>query len=218
MKDKIDNLTWEPHIGKNYNKLGKEDRLLIVGESHYLAQNDQGIEEANNSNFTQITIGNFGYNSKNRFFTNIRKIVLGQKADNPSLLWDNCAFYNFIQRPMKDAKERPTKQDFIEGWNVFFELVKELQPSLVLFAGSTAANVLHDNKSTLMSADRNFERVKWIYKIGRNYMKQVDFNFNGSESLQVVCTLHPSKCPNTKSWHDYFIKQSKGKLNYLHNL
>ncbi len=211
LTSKIQGLQREPFIGKNYFQLPKEDRLLIVGESHYTSDE----KESTDINLTVNTVGNFGWNDKIKFFTNMRKIVLEKSKHEPSQLWNNCAFYNFIQSVMKSPTERPSKQDWIESWRVFFELMKFLEPTIVVFGGTSAANVLAKNKSILCSNEHDFDRVRYDTQIGKYCAKRTEITLSSGHNIRVLFLLHPSRISNIQPWREYFLKMSNGKLSYL---
>lgn len=132
---KIEGLRWLPYIGDLYDRQSK--KILIVGESHYESNDpkDKLAQMIGDKKYTRNIIkvwamhlldiaeilvpGKLKSLTKQSMFANLHR-ALGADNDNSTKLWNNLAFYNFVQRPMKDGtKNRPTNTDFTDGWNVF---------------------------------------------------------------------------------------------------
>lgn len=139
----IEGLTWLPWIGREYFR--SEHRLLIVGESHYLTGTKSNLQEVSQPDFTRNVIQTFcvDHNKPQPTFDNLIRCLSGEQkltAKMRAEMWQQLAFYNFVQRPMKTNQKRPTKEDLQKGWNVFAELIKILQPTECIFVGFAAAD------------------------------------------------------------------------------
>ena len=80
---------------------------------------------------------------------NINRALVGSNNFDGKLLWNNIAFYNFIQRPMKTVDERPAWEDFLNGWRTFADVVKILKPTACIFIGNSAANFFNEAMAAL---------------------------------------------------------------------
>ncbi|MDB5250411.1 MAG: hypothetical protein JWQ40_4805 [Segetibacter sp.] len=150
----INNLKWLPWIGQDYFDLKGDERILIVGESHYQDDSNVSIEKHKDPEFTRRVVKELGvdkYYEKVQLFKNLHLALLGTDTFEGKLLWDKVCFYNFIQRPMDTNKGRPSKEDLIGGWQVFEELIKKIKPRYCLFVGtsSTASYLSGMSNSTL---------------------------------------------------------------------
>ena len=141
--EEIQGLKWLPWIGAKY--FDTEQRLLIVGESHYLLpKNDKHYEknkqEAEQPDFTRNVVQTYCLENKKPqpFYDNLNRCLFGKLDAKEE--WQQLAFYNFIQRPMKNNKKRPKSEDWETGWTVFAKLIKVLKPTKCIFIGVAAAD------------------------------------------------------------------------------
>ena len=151
--EKIQDLKWLPWIGIDY--FTSDERLLIVGESHYLLPEDNPYYEKNKDevnspekDFTRNVVQTFCIDHKKvqPMFDNLNRCLFGKRdmkkitLDMRKAKWQQLAFYNFVQRPMENNQKRPTGEDLENGWKVFAELIKILQPTECIFIGVAAAD------------------------------------------------------------------------------
>ena len=141
--EEIKGLRWLPWIGKEY--IYSEQRMLIVGESHYLTGTEKNRLEAEQPDFTRNVIQTFcvDHMDAQPTFDNLIRCLFGNQKTTPEMrmeLWKRHAFYNFVQRPMKTNKKRPKKEDWQSGWTVFAELIQILKPTKCIFIGVAAAD------------------------------------------------------------------------------
>ena len=167
---KIQNLKWLPWIGNNY--FVQDKRLLIVAESQY-AQGE--TEEEYAKDFAVVNSENFTINAiqqtqienhyKHLALDNFLKAMFGNASINKEKLWQEIAFYNFVQRSMNyssfdgNKTEQPTNKDFDEGWKVFAEVIKILKPTDCVFIGVSAATGFERMMDSL-----NIQRTERIYR------------------------------------------------------
>lgn len=171
----IEELKWFPWVGDSYKN--NPVKILIVGESHYDSSNDLDDklgQMINDKEYTRNIIKVWAIHSiedaqklvpkkinvltQQPMFANLHRAI-GINNNDTERLWENVAFYNFIQRPMKNLKkDRPSKNDFIKGWKVLFKLLDILTPDYCLFIGTTSANFLNN------AIPKNMERIKISYK------------------------------------------------------
>ena len=121
------NLTYKPHIGKNYgnSELG---RLLIIGDSHYF---NNGLPK-NLPAFTVEKIKELRIISAN-FYDKVDAVLnQGGKHD----IWDNIAFANAIQTPFSSSDQKPTKNDLDIAKLAFREYLDMTKPEKVIVFSS----------------------------------------------------------------------------------
>lgn len=202
----VEGLTWFPWVGSNYN----ENKLLLVGESHYAKDKGKNDFFLTNKNATVGTIEDVIKGVTWKLFSNTQHALLGTEKVDKGALWSNLAFYNFIQRPMQTTKGRPTPNDYIEGWKVFFELLEIIKPTHCIFLGSSGAKYLWSliekndngvfikNKCSLEQRDR---------KIGRFLGKVAHLEFE-DVSTDITFIRHPSAFFKKEEWHSYLIEKA----------
>ena len=214
-----DHLVWLPWVGKEYAKADR--KILIIGESHYTTADDLDSsiidikKMMDNPNFTRRVIEVMGILNlaPTIFFKNIYKTLLGPINFTTGKLWEHVAFYNFIQRPLRTKiKERPTKEDYAEGWCRFNHAVRVLDPDICLFIGVGAANTAYQ---TLQELDFNYvsEPVKGP-KINRTFPRTMTI-MPKDKYIKMIFTLHASRMFSPPLWREYLKTEMSVELDYL---
>lgn len=198
----IEGLRWLPFVGESYGVSQK--KVLLVGESHYYNPDDQNTS-FEHLEFTRWIVDEMGIQNQNYgspFFSKISQIFNGVDR---TALWQKTSFYNFIQRPMdKGGKviqgvvERPSKEDFLDGWRIFFEVVKNLNPDYCVFFGNTAAN--HFEKACIASSI-NYTPVVCQESINRSYLKKAEILYENHKT-ELIFIKHPSSYFSTNIWRE----------------
>lgn len=209
-------LKWLPWIGSEYFK--NEHRILFVGESHYSDASVESNFKHDDIHFTRNVIKDMGIKDNNYnvlFFKNLKKLILNDKALDSEIMWSKISFYNFIQRPMFTNKERPKSVDYKNGWMSFFELVKVMKPTKVIFLSLSAADKLEISLKKV--EDVKLINQSWEYKIGRSYSKKSKIQI-GENQVEIVYLLHPSRLRNQNdflNWNLFLKKEAEDELNFL---
>lgn len=106
-------LNWYPWIGENFGKDGRS--VLLVGDSHYKHNPPTYLR----TNYTREVIEEWGLGDSDKqvFIRNLRFALIGNKRNLKikNDFWQKVAFYNFVQRPMKNSSTPPIEEDFSEG-------------------------------------------------------------------------------------------------------
>ena len=145
----VEGLTWLPWVGQRFPERPPHHRLLVVGESHYFIGTTPEERQANRDSYLKdpnstrevASDALVKYEWTTKTLDTIPKLLFQTNEIDRSRLWGDTAYYNFVQRPLdKYQRERPTWDDFFNGWRVFSEVVRIIQPSHCLFIGVTAAN------------------------------------------------------------------------------
>lgn len=200
------NLLRDPWVGENY--LLNNDRLLIVGESHY-SQIDGEFSETlfqeftNDRNSTKYIIEALTRGDKSwKVFDNLYRTLFKTKDINVADFWSSVSFYNFVQRPLKSLNDRPTKNDYLDGFETFAELVRGNQFDTAIFIGNSSAKYFN----TLMTdhlVDYSHQCTFWD-KINKCYAHQF-FITNGKENFKIHFMQHTShRSFSWKEWNKYF--------------
>jgi hypothetical protein len=220
----IENLTWKPWVGKDYSN--SEHKVLIIGESHYeWATESDGVPASHylaNDNFSRELIkdrclGSLKAKDMNepKFYTNaVLSIGNGISDELRQKVWSNAAFYNFIQRPMKENGVRPNKNDFTKGWNVFDEVISALQPTYCIIFGLEIGN---NFTSSLLP---NWKTVKFrgkgksAYKVGDVYGRYIELE-QEKHTMKGVFVRHPSSHFSWSKWHQFMKTHIPNYINSL---
>jgi len=193
--EEIKGLRWLPWIGKEYIY---SERMLIVGESHYLTGTEKNRLEAEQQNFTRNVVQTFCIDHKKRqsTFDNLARCLFGNQkmsSNERAEKWIHLAFYNFIQRPMKNNKKRPTLDDIKKGWKVFAELIKILKPTHCIFIGFAAADCNNPYKC---------ERGE---KVGRYAARLFSIELEDENTCRCIAIKHTSQYFSWEEWRNLLI-------------
>jgi hypothetical protein len=211
----IENLKWFPWVGDRFNSLAFDQRLLIVGESHYHDNTPASIEKHNSPKFTrevieELAIERLYYGTK--IFPNLhRALFRNDEFDSPTF-WNLVSFYNFIQRPMETNKGRPSYDDFYKSWFPFLEIVRVLRPKTCLFIGTSAANSLTE---ALKETDFVTDVVKWEDYISNAYAKTSILKDKQGNETQLIFIRHTSQMFSWSKWNEYLQKKIPNELNWF---
>lgn len=199
----IKDLKWLPWIGAKY--FDSEPCLLIVGESHYLLPKtdkhyEKNKQEAKQLDFTRNVVQTKCIDDKKKpqpFYDNLNRCLFGKKKmENITLQmreekWQQLAFYNFVQRPMKNNKKRPKSEDWETGWKVFAELIKILKPTKCIFIGVAAAD--NNNK---------YECIK-KEKVGRVAPRFFEIPIGEQNAIPCIAIKHTSQYFSWEEWYKF---------------
>ena len=134
--------------------------------------------------------------------------MMGNDTFDTGPFWNQYAYYNFVQRPMnEETGERPSDEDFDRAWHTFFELIKVLKPSRVLFLGNSSADRFDICAKRNKIDYRPTERIK---KIGSAYGKR-SFVLQDGKEIQLEFIRHPSKYFSWEEWRDYLLEHGFAK-------
>ncbi|WP_421947388.1 hypothetical protein [Phaeodactylibacter xiamenensis] len=161
----IDKLKWLPFVGSEYFNNSCDNRLMIIGESHYLSEKDFSSGMDKNLSLTRDIVDWIGIKKnygRTRFFQNLYLALFQKDKIDLPRFWEMISFYNFVQRPMKTRKSRPSANDFINGWEVFFELVEILKPNKCIFIGTSASKYRNTAISKSNFTIVNFKKAEKI--------------------------------------------------------
>lgn len=150
MINQYKHVVFKPWIGKNFGKDGK--KILALGDSFYCDGCDAGecYATANSTCSNKTTDGIHDYfaflegkpnnNYKFTTYTKFAKLIAGNKnlsTDGRKEIWDNIAFFNFIQTASLDQprKSYPTKL-YLDATEACKEVLEDILPDIVFCWGS----------------------------------------------------------------------------------
>jgi hypothetical protein len=208
--DKIKSLSWYPWIGTSYEN-NTDSKFLIIGESHYVINQDDKFNQEKfdkvikNKRTTQLVVEEaIECNGRYKFFINASKALMGDASYEFSKLWSKVAFYNFIQIPMVTQKGRPKTEDFLKGWETYFEIIKVIKPTHCIFLGSSSAGTFKKFVSKQMNIE--YEDVNYHMKFGRYWGKKGSITIDGFKT-NITFIKHPSSFFTWQDWYSYLTKR-----------
>ena len=206
---KVHGLTWLPWVGQRFSERLPHHRLLVVGESHYFRGNTPEERQIDREGYkdsrsTRIMVAERGWGAKT--WNTLPRLLFKTTDVDLSKFWADAAYYNFIQRPMdynqEGQPERPSPDNFAEGWKVFAEVVRILQPSQCLFIGVAAANSF------------NLGSISYSQQVGRTWARVAKLELAGN-TIELIFVQHLGKYFSWSQWHDYLQFQHANFMSWL---
>ncbi|WP_395051506.1 hypothetical protein [Flavobacterium sp.] len=212
-------LKWFPFIGNKYFDGDIIDnRMLIVGESHYNDGTEESILKVNDEDWTidMIEQDAMGFDPwPTKIMPNFHKAMFREDEFSKEDFWNLVSYYNFIQRPMHTIKDRPSAEDFIKGWNSFFDLIKITKPKICLFIGVSASNYL---MSAIQGSGFECKEILYGEEInkatGRNVILKDTENNN---EIKLIFIRHTSMFFSWTKWNGYLKNEMKSQIVWFEN-
>ncbi|MBQ8531675.1 MAG: hypothetical protein IJ430_11050 [Parabacteroides sp.] len=226
--EKVEGLSWLPWVGHDYVK--SERRILIVAESHYVKDGSKDIgrqkkEVVGNKLETRQCVVEYPLCNdwRSRMYDYLHRVLFGtanlHESDREKL-WNNLAFYNFVQNPMDYRgelweKERPEWNAFYDGWRIFVEIVKIIKPTECLFVGVTASNSfnLYMKEHDIEYSNVEYMDVPDVNTYGRKHSITMDGNV-----IPIIGIQHTSHHFKYDKWHDFLNENTPMMMGHLNSL
>ena len=145
----MDNVFFTPYIGPNYPQGYKGKKILALGESHYINDDDEGRDHFRDypqlRHFTSDIVQRYlnylsrrlNYRGWLGTYTKFARAFYNGNLSFAGIadFWSRTAFYNYIQEPMANTRQTPSKKLFTECEAAFWEVVRDCQPDLIVVWG-----------------------------------------------------------------------------------
>jgi len=216
-------LTWLPWVGQHFAGRSPDKRLLVVGESHYYNGATPQERQANREkwlvypNYTREVVSESLVNNEwsTRTLDTIPKVLLKTGNVDRARLWGACSYYNFVQRMMdymrEGGPERPSWDDYLNGWNVFCQVISIIQPSHCFFIGVTAANSFNQ---WITSQNTFAGSIATTQKISGTWARAATVEVDGNKT-SLIFVKHLGLPLSWSKWHDYLQVQHPDLMNWL---
>lgn len=204
----INGLAWLPWIPDGYASRPDHQKLLIVGESHYYRGNTPEERRLDRDGYNDVSttrtmVDGRGWGTKT--WSALPKLLFDDLNYDDQKLWTDTAYYNFVQRPLNHSiSERPSAEDFRQGWAVFNELIQIMKPSHCLFIGVESTN--HYSLGDIYKGD----------KLCGVYPRTATLNL-GDYSASLVFIHHLGRCKDRDipHWHNYLVDNHDSLFQWL---
>lgn len=124
----MDNVFFTPYIGPNYPQGYKGKKILALGESHYINDDDEGRDHFHDypqlRHFTSDIVQRYlnylssrmNYRGWMGTYTKFARAFYNGNLSFAGIadFWSHTAFYNYIQEPMANTRQTPPKKLFTE--------------------------------------------------------------------------------------------------------
>lgn len=215
----IEYLMWLPWIGPKYLEIPTENRIMVVGESHYFEKNIesevQKIKDFQNKtsvDYTKRVVMDFRVREyyTNTTHKNFHKTLLWQEEYSTEKFWDISSYHNLIQEPLSSIQSRPSNQQFEKGWRILQDVIGHLQPSTLIFLGNSGSN--HIPKSMFESYS-----ITPIQKINGAFAKTGIAKLKSGNKIEMIFLKHPARHYSPDQWHEFLANALGKKMNWLKN-
>ncbi|SNR52796.1 hypothetical protein [Hymenobacter mucosus] len=213
-------LYWRPWVGTNYAGLPREQRLLILGESHYHWKHKSETAEQVSRylagrEFTRYFVFDHGYISPvkpTRFTTALTRALYGRQhtREQKQRLWSSVAYFNRVQRPMASAHTRPTEQDYKVAWDTFFAVLNVLQPGYCLFAGVEICGYMEEMQAAARRHGYTIDGSERRPAIGKTTPRLATVTNAAGESTRLLFIRHPSSFFSWQKWGNFVDEHLPG--------
>jgi hypothetical protein len=209
-------LIWLPWVGQDYSTAKK--KLLIVGESHYDSPNRNGdLEFADCIRWFVQSVGIDVTDNPQPLIRNTEKALFGKiPTDNEKIrLWNSVSYHIMVQRILESIKERPHNNDFLNGWNLFFQVVDIIKPDFCLFCGVTSANF---NGAFIEAATKNNYKAKNIQagaSVDNVASRVTEVSNDNGQHFKIVFMRHPSQYFSWAKWTKIIGEEINEYTNWL---
>lgn len=181
--------TFVPWVGDAYTVGYQCARTLIVGESHYRWE---GAPEDTRT-WTRLVVSDWcRYGDTSPFFAAIEHALIGYKptaAAERTAFWAQVSFLNFVQTPLKDQSERPTREMLVASEEPFREALEALQPHCVLVF-------------TRLCWDHLPSATELEYKHAGRTMHYCRYLLSSGHTATAYLLQHPRSGFSPSAWHD----------------
>jgi hypothetical protein len=212
---KLGTLKWFPFIGDKYLDVPAENRMLIIGESHYNDGTEGSISSVNDIYHTKVMIEEDAMGQcrwPTKIMPNFHKAMFREDDFSKEDFWNLISYYNFIQRPMHTLKDKPSPEDFNKGWKSFFELIKITKPKVCVFIGVSASNYLI---SSIQGSKYTCSELIKGQAISKTYGRSVILKDDENNETKIVFIKHTSMGFSWINWHHYLKNEIGDQLTWL---
>lgn len=159
-------IRFKPFIGKNFEK--QDFKVLVLGESHYLNENDlinyldkntksEAITNNVLNDYIEYKKTGLSFSRWMNTFTKFSNVISGRELNSKETVdfWESCAFYNYVQVPTPGTRISPSKVDFSLSMEAFKEVINQYKPNIIIFWGYRLWNNFPKEEYTITSLENS---------------------------------------------------------------
>ncbi len=186
-------ITFLPWIGNKYEQGINNKKVLVLGESHYCASPSDVYPQMTTDIITGLWDEESEHEGYKNTYTKFERALSGKPLNGreKEAVWNSIAFYNYVQSPMSEAREKPTADEFRSSEAAFFETINRLQPDCIIAWGKRLYNNLPKKGSQLpdlqLSDGEAFET--WSYTL------------ENGKTVALLQITHPSAAFVPQYWY-----------------
>lgn len=199
---------FKPWVGENYDSGGIfKKKILVVGESHYctckLCKDICGTSEISPCEDLNpdVEVKKYLSGQSNTTYRKFEKsLKLVQTRKESQAIWNSIVFYNYIQEALPNFKSVPTKRQWENAEDPFFEILNKYNPQLIICWGKRLYNQM-----PFLGWKKNDSIIISNREIRNGYY------FFGNNKVLTIGIHHPAfrgyDCCEWRNIINYFIEQ-----------
>lgn len=185
-----------PWVGKDYEKSMFGKRVLAVGESFYCKERCTDCGVSQHPQCARAVNNRVGYylDGRDRIieyerwmntYLKFERSLVGHETDSQEShsIWDNFAFYNYLQKAMGDSRIAGTTEQYKSSEEAFSVAMNQLQPDLTIVWGCR----LWKKLSFVQTSS-----INQMYKVDDYIVKNINYNLSNGKLTNIMCVNHPS--------------------------
>lgn len=131
------NVRFQPWVGKNYNSGINGKRVMVLGESHYCANEDEATASITNNVILDLLNPDSEHEPYKNTYTKFERAIAGKPLSftEKAHVWNSLLFYNYVQTPISAARVSPTAAEFAASEKAFFEILEHYRPHCIVVWG-----------------------------------------------------------------------------------
>lgn len=191
--------SFRPWVGKSYTNGISGKRIMVLGESHYCANENDATPEITNRIIADLFNPDSEHEGYKNTYTKFIRALSGDfslsSAEAKKKWWDKVLFYNYVQFPISGARKEPNSKEFNDSADAFFDVLNLYKPDYILVWGDRLYNNLprcgHQLPDLQIENGEFFET--WAYKTSDGRL------------VQLLPHTHPSAAFSPDYWHLVFM-------------
>lgn len=186
--------TFAPWVGRDYRGRGFGGRrLLILGESHYCADERDVRSSMTSEIIADLFDPNSPHEGYKNTYTKCANAVAGHSLDmsGKESFWHSVAFYNYVQTAISGARMSPSAEEFRASEALFWQMLEELRPEYVLVWGYRLYDALpRGGYACAPIIYGGAEYATWVYEL------------RDGKAVRFLRMKHPSTGFSVDEWHE----------------
>jgi len=191
----IEGVKFLPWIGSGYWNGFNGLKILVLGESHYCASEDDAVCTITRDVIRDLMDPSSPHEYYKNTYTKFVGAMVGHRGptyEEKSFVWNNVAFYNFVQFPMTGPRRAPSSEEFQLSDDAFFKVLSVLRPDLIFVWGKRLYNHLPNFGS--QGKDILAPNGKWI--------ETWQYESPDGGVVKIIPIRHPSSGFSPVFWHN----------------
>lgn len=187
-----------PWVGSEYAQGINGKRVMVLGESHYCADESDAVPQLTINIIHHILNPDNKHEGFMNTYTKFGRALAGKEQydKDREAMWNSVVFYNFVQVPISEARKAPEKQDFVAAESPFFTVLEQYRPDCVIVWGSRLYNNLprkgYQTEDLVLSDGKSIET--WAYKLASGHI------------VYLLPITHPSAAFTPEYWNEAINK------------